>query len=58
MAMPASTELNAGDPHQDLLSVQQALRNNKIILWLEVTTTQGTVLKGHSIKKVENHSLP
>ena len=27
----------------------------KIILWLEVSTTWGTVLKGHSIRKVENH---
>jgi hypothetical protein len=28
-----------------------------IILWLGVTTTWGTVLKGHSIRKVENHCL-
>ncbi|KRY99592.1 hypothetical protein T11_2101 [Trichinella zimbabwensis] len=27
----------------------------KIILWLRVTTTQGTALKGHSIRKAENH---
>jgi hypothetical protein len=27
----------------------------KIILWLEVTTTWRTVLKCHSIRKVENH---
>ena len=26
-----------------------------IILWGRVTTTGGTVLKGHSIRKVENH---
>jgi hypothetical protein len=26
----------------------------KIILWLEFTTTRGTVLKGYSIRKIEN----
>jgi hypothetical protein len=26
-----------------------------ILLWLAVTTTCGTILKGHSIRKVENH---
>lgn len=25
----------------------------KVILWFEVTTTQGTVLKGQSIRKIE-----
>jgi hypothetical protein len=29
----------------------------KIILWWEVTSTRGTVLKGNSIRKVENHWL-
>jgi hypothetical protein len=27
----------------------------KIILWLGVTTTGGTELKGHNIRKAENH---
>ena len=27
----------------------------KAILWLEVTTTRGTILRGGSIRKVENH---
>jgi hypothetical protein len=27
----------------------------KILLWLAVITSWGTVLKGHSIRKVENH---
>lgn len=27
----------------------------KIIVWLVVTTTLGTVLKGHRIRKIENH---
>ena len=26
-------------------------------MWLEITTAGGTVLKGHSIRKVENHCL-
>jgi hypothetical protein len=29
----------------------------KIILWLGVTTTQGTILKGCSIRKIETHSF-
>jgi hypothetical protein len=33
----------------------QLWSSNKIILWLGVTTTRRTVLKGHSIRKVENH---
>ena len=28
---------------------------SEILLWLGVTTTWGTVLKGHSIRKVEKH---
>jgi hypothetical protein len=27
----------------------------KIMLWLQITTTCRTILKGHSIRKVENH---
>jgi hypothetical protein len=30
----------------------------KIILWLGITTTRGTVLKGHSIRQVKNHFRP
>ena len=29
----------------------------EIILWLEVTTTCGTILKGHSLRKIESHRL-
>jgi hypothetical protein len=33
------------------------MSSNQFILWLEVTTTQGTVLKVCSVRKVENHWL-
>lgn len=33
----------------------QIWNSNKIILWLEVTKTWGTVLKSYSIRKVEHH---
>lgn len=32
-----------------------SMSSNKIILWLGFTTTLRAVLKGHSIRKGENH---
>lgn len=37
------------------LAKLQLWGSNKIILWSGVTTTWRTALKGHSIRKVENH---
>ena len=37
------------------VSKLQLWRSNEIMLWLGVSITRGTVLKGHSIRKVENH---
>jgi hypothetical protein len=33
------------------------LHGKKVILWLWVTKTCGTILQGHSIKKVKNNWL-
>ena len=30
--------------------------SNKLILWFDVTTRQGVILKAHSIREIENHS--
>ena len=35
----------------------QVWNSNEIILWLKVTTTWGTLLKGCSVRKVESHCL-
>ena len=38
-----------------MVSTLELQSSNKIILWVGFTITRGTVLKGHSIKKIENH---
>ena len=31
------------------------MKQQQKVLWLEVTTTRGTILQSHNIRKVENH---